>query len=401
MKIIELDLENFKRLNVKAVMDGKSVTVEGKNGAGKSSFIDAIWVALTGKDVPGKPIQDGKESAEIVVKVKDDAGNVFVVEKKFLPSGVRLTVKTKDGAKYASPQSFLDQTFGQISFDPQEFVRKPPREQKKFLMDLLKIDFTEIENNKKTLLNEKDSLSKEYKYLKSELEKLPTLPDEIELKDKSEAIEKFKECIQKKSENQEKKRERDELSSKVLKLKNKIQELSEELERSSINLSKMNQESFVDPETTDIESEIKEIEINNEMFRKKELYKEKEKQLSSILQKGKEALKKIAKLEEDRIQIIASAKMPIDGLTFGEDGLIFDGLPFTEEQLSTSKIIEIGARISMALNPTLRIMRIKEGSLLDKSTLEIIKAVVKEKDYQLFMEKVSEKGEIGFVIEEN
>ena len=52
MKVIELYSENFKRLNAKVKMDGKNVTVEGKNGVGKSSFIDAIWIALTGKDIP-------------------------------------------------------------------------------------------------------------------------------------------------------------------------------------------------------------------------------------------------------------------------------------------------------------------------------------------------------------
>ena len=92
--------------------------------------------------------------------------------------------------------------------------------------------------------------------------------------------------------------------------------------------------------------------------------------------------------------------MPINNLSFSEDGVLFDGLPFTEEQLSHAKLIEIGIQIQMSLNPALRIMRVKDGSLLDSETMKSIKNLAKENDYQLFIEKVNDNNEIGFIIEE-
>lgn len=80
--------------------------------------------------------------------------------------------------------------------------------------------------------------------------------------------------------------------------------------------------------------------------------------------------------------------MFIDGLSFGEDGLLFEGLLFIEKQLLIVKLIEVGIKILMVLNFVLRIMCIKDGLLLDSDILEVIKKVVKDNDYQLFIECV-------------
>jgi DNA repair exonuclease SbcCD ATPase subunit len=400
MKVIELVSENFKRLNAHVVMDGKNVTVEGKNGVGKSSFIDAIWVALTGKDVPEQPIQQGKESAKIAVTVKGDDGSQFIVERKFLPSGASLAVKTNDGAKFSSPQRFLDQRLGCISFDPFEFIQKQPREQKKFLMELLGIDLTEIDSTKKALLAQKDELVKQHQVLKSEIDKLPAITEELEEKSTAEAIKIYNDRLDDIKEIKEKRKrwnylinESNDVSLKIKVLKEKLKEMNDEIE-------KLKLENFEEPEIGDLQAEIEAINAHNEKVKQQKIIRLKIEQLNNITVKGKAKAEELKKLEEERVNIIASAKMPIDGLSFSEEGLLFEGLPFTEEQLSTAKLIEAGIKISMALNPNLRIMRIKDGSLLDSDTLAIIKQAAKDNDYQLFIERVSDNKEIGFVIEE-
>jgi hypothetical protein len=56
--------------------------------------------------------------------------------------------------------------------------------------------------------------------------------------------------------------------------------------------------------------------------------------------------------------------------------------------------------IAMALNPNLRVIMIKEGSLLDQKNLELVKQMVKDRDYQLWIEKVDDTGKLGIVIED-
>lgn len=401
MKIIALVSENFKRLNAHVVMDGKSVTIEGKNGVGKSSFIDAIWVALTGKDIPAEPIKQGEKSARIEIKVKADDGTQFIVERKFLPSGGTLAVKTAEGHKFASPQKFLDDKIGRISFDPFEFINKPPREQKKFLMDLLGIDLTDIDNNKKALLIQKDELAKQYQMLKAELDKLPAITDELKEKNTTQIIEKFRDANVKKEHIKQ-------LESQKAILETRIKEFSEKLNAIKIEHARVEKElmDFHDSNLdllslNDLQAEIAAINEHNEKVKQQQIILNKTAELSIIKAAGQAKSKDIKNLEEARTTMITNAKMPLDGLEFSEDGLTYQGLPFTEEQLSTAKLIEAGIRISMALNPSLRIMRIKDGSLLDSETLNIIKKAAHDNDYQIFIERVSDSKEIGFIIEEN
>jgi DNA repair exonuclease SbcCD ATPase subunit len=408
MKLIELKSENFKRLNAHVVMDGKSVTVDGKNGVGKSTFIDAVWIALTGKDIPEKPIQNGKDSAQISATIKSEDGSEFIVERKFTKSGGTLTAKTKDGAKFSSPQKFLDEKIGRISFDPFEFVNKPPREQKRFLMELLGIDLTDIEAEKKALLAEKENLSKEYQAAKKQLDSYPDFTEKLEEKSAAEVIEKFNAVNAEREEIKEKRARLDNLNAKAESLFNQRQSLYAQINAIEAESEKITAEaslllkenSFELPEVTDIQAELKTINEHNEKVKIQKQREEKLNELSEIEESGKQKKRQLEKLEDERNKIISSAKMPIEGLSFDEDGLLFDGLPLTEQQLSTAKLIEIGVRISIALNPSLRIMKVKDASLLDTNTLNIIKNIAKDNEYQLFIEKVSDNEEIGFSIED-
>ena len=79
MRIISLQAENLKRLvAVNIQPDGNVVEITGKNGAGKTSVLDAIYWALAGKDgIQSTPIRKGEDHAVI----KLDLGELKVVRK--------------------------------------------------------------------------------------------------------------------------------------------------------------------------------------------------------------------------------------------------------------------------------------------------------------------------------
>jgi hypothetical protein len=95
---------------------------------------------------------------------------------------------------------------------------------------------------------------------------------------------------------------------------------------------------------------------------------------------------------------MVSAKMPVDGLAFGEDCLLYNRIPLA--QVSDSEKIKIGIAIAMKLNPTLRVIRITDGSLLDSDTMEDINKMVDAEGYQLWIEKVEDGGKVGIIIED-
>jgi hypothetical protein len=56
--------------------------------------------------------------------------------------------------------------------------------------------------------------------------------------------------------------------------------------------------------------------------------------------------------------------------------------------------------IAMAGNPKLRVIRIKEGSLLDDDTLKVIADMAQERDYQLWVERIRSDDPMAVVMED-
>jgi hypothetical protein len=54
--------------------------------------------------------------------------------------------------------------------------------------------------------------------------------------------------------------------------------------------------------------------------------------------------------------------------------------------------------IGMAINPKLRVMRIKDGSLLDDKTLAIVSSMAEKEDFQVWLECVDTTGKVGIYL---
>jgi hypothetical protein len=83
---------------------------------------------------------------------------------------------------------------------------------------------------------------------------------------------------------------------------------------------------------------------------------------------------------------------------FGEDGITFNGLPF--EQASSAEQLRVAVAMGLALNPTLRVLLIRDGSLLDAENLGMVAEMAAEADAQVWIERVGEGDECAVVIED-
>ena len=106
----------------------------------------------------------------------------------------------------------------------------------------------------------------------------------------------------------------------------------------------------------------------------------------------------ITKITSDKSEIVKNAKMPIEGLSFDDEGVLFKSIPFS--QLSAAEQLRVSISMAMVMNPKLRVIRIMDGSLLDTENMEIIKNMAKDNDFQVWIEKVDESGKIGIYIED-
>jgi hypothetical protein len=114
--------------------------------------------------------------------------------------------------------------------------------------------------------------------------------------------------------------------------------------------------------------------------------------------KAAELTQAIADREAAKQKAISEAKLPIEGLTFGDGQILLDSNPF--DQASDAQKLRTSVAIGMANNPRLHVMRVRDGSLLDEDALKILGEMAAAADFQVWLEAVDSTGKVGIVIED-
>lgn len=114
--------------------------------------------------------------------------------------------------------------------------------------------------------------------------------------------------------------------------------------------------------------------------------------------RSKGLTKAIEDRDASKAAAIKAAALPVDGLGFGEDCITLDGLPF--DQASDAQQLRTSVAIAMAGNPKLRVIRIRDGSLLDDDGMAALADMADRYDCQVWIEVVDSTGKIGFVLED-
>ncbi len=105
----------------------------------------------------------------------------------------------------------------------------------------------------------------------------------------------------------------------------------------------------------------------------------------------------MAQRDAEKLAAIEKAKLPVESLTFGDGIVLLNGVPF--DQGSDAEQLRASCALAMAGNPTLRVLRVRDGSLLDEDALALLAKMAEERDYQVWIERVG-SGNIGFVLED-
>ena len=97
--------------------------------------------------------------------------------------------------------------------------------------------------------------------------------------------------------------------------------------------------------------------------------------------------------------MISKAAYPVAGLGFDQlGGVTFNGLPFS--QASTAEQLRVSVAIGLALNPQLRVLLIRDGSLLDDDSMKMVAKMAAKADAQVWIERVEIDGQVSVVIED-
>ncbi len=435
MKIVSFTASNFQILRaVEIKPDGNIITIAGENGAGKSSILKAIWVAFVGRSVAGpKPIRAGEEKCIIQVETEEFAITRTFTAKDGGDFTDTLKVESLDGkTRFQRPQQTIDALLGEIGFDPFAFVLKKPEEQASILLGMvpLSIDIDELAQEDFSDRENRRDINRDVAALTAQVNAIPEASDlPAEPIDREAIVAALAGAAETNGAIERERRDRedtalvatrrrehgDDLRSKAKGARDEAERLIAEAERlensakaDDADADRLDKDlaalpPLADPvDTAKLRDNLAAAESTNAKIAQEKRRLELVAERDAKAAESQALTTKLEEREKTRQDALAKAKMPIDGLAFaindkGKPVVMFRGVPF--EIASSADQIRASTAIAMAANPELRVMRIKDGSLLDSKSMAIISEMATENDWQVWVERVGDSGGVGFIIE--
>lgn len=152
-------------------------------------------------------------------------------------------------------------------------------------------------------------------------------------------------------------------------------------------------------EKADISGLLAEAEGHNKRHALVREYGEKMAEYQKIAAKSAEMDSRIENLAIEKADCIRKSKLPVEGLTFTDEGLELNGIPFVPGKVSDSQTMEIAAKLVIASNPTVKVFRIARGESLGAKRLQTIVDIARKNGFQGFIEQV-QRGQEEMRVEE-
>jgi hypothetical protein len=410
-KIVQLTASNVKRLSAVTITpDGSTVVIGGRHANGKSSVLDCIVYAITGtKSLPPVPLRRGASKGHIDLDLGD-----LKIRRTFTRKGeadytTSLEVKRANGDKVASPQALLDSLCSSLAFDPLEFSRMKPKAQLEALKSLVNLDFADLDRERAEIYNRRTSINQQHAAKKAEAAAIQIVPG---IGDKEVSVsERLSAIRQAEAANKGNADARKLLAQKESVVTAKAAEVKRLQDALAIAMRDAQaaveaaaaQRELVNNLTADVDlAPLQEALSNAEAvnngvrqnLRRAELVK-----ASQVLSDQSDDLtRQIEAIDDRKAAAMKEAKFPVEGLSFGADGVLLHGLPL--EQANTAAQIQLSVAMGLALNPQLRVMLIRDGSSLfaDETGLGLVAKLAEEHDAQLWIERASVGEECSVII---
>jgi DNA repair exonuclease SbcCD ATPase subunit len=426
MKIIELRAENVKRISAVAIRpNGNLVEITGKNGQGKTSVLDAIWWALEGtKNIQSAPIRAGADEAVIELDLGDLRVKRTFRAKEGGEFTTNLVVSNADGMRAQGPQSMLDALMGTLTFDPLAFTRMDAKKQFDTLKQFVPgFDFDAADQANKSDFAKRADLNRSVKDKRAQAAGMAAPAGApAERIDESALVERLDAAGQHNTDVQGRKVRRESLARRI----SDIEERATEYETQAARLrreaeqadesAKANRAAAAEMQaklgaagdlpdlidTAALRAEIATARQHNELFDRVARGVAERAALSAAADEleaqAKALTKAIDAREAAKVAAIADADMPVAGITFGDGVVLLGGVPF--EQGSDAEQLRASVAIAAAMNPKLRVIRVRDGSLLDNDSMTLLAEIADERDMQVWVETV-QSGRAGALVIED
>jgi hypothetical protein len=408
MKIIRFNAENVLKLKaVDITPDGNVVVISGKNAAGKSSVLNAIWLALGGGEA-SRAIKQPLRLGEPEGFVELDLGDM-TVRREWSGDQTKLKVENKAGARYPSPQSMLDALIGRLSFDPVAFASMDDKKQVDTLRELTGLDFTEHDRDFKAVYDERTFVNRQLKEAEAQLKSKTAPkgaeltmygPDEIKA-NLDEAYKTHEHCNNLAIKHNGFLGLEEVALADIKHYKAKLLEAEERLADLAVSISVT--ASTIEamkplPDIKQLTDMLARVAEHNERVKEREAYRALQDRVSELAGQAARHTMKLQELDAVKEMTLAGTDMPIEGMSFEGDTVLYRGIPF--KQCSAAEQLRVSLAMAMALNPELKVIRVLDASLLDSDNMAVIEKMATDHDYQVWLEVVADQAGMGVYIED-
>jgi len=431
MKIQALKVENFKKIRKMEITSDRGIVIlGGKNGAGKTSALDAIQIALCGtSSMPRQPLREGENKAVIEVDLGEVTVKRTITRKDDGTFGGSLSVATKAGMKPGAAQTWLNQRIGDLSCDPLAFMLGDDKTRANLLRRVANVDTSALDTQRLAIEAERREIGRQAQSEDAKLKGMPfhgDVPDrpvaaeEISVASVMHELDEARRTNASYAEAQiEAARRLRELSvceNRLHAAEEEVKSLQEKLRaamdardqrlaaldetKAALQAAEAHAESLQSQRIDEapIRARLSALDETNraarhaaaETNRKIQANKTLKTQIELVASLKAEYARKTEELraiDSAKADMLASAKMPVPGLGFDDaGGVTFDGLPL--DQASGAQKLRISMAMALAANPEIRVVLIRDASLLDEDSLALVTQMAEEADAQVWLERV-------------
>lgn len=387
-KITIATLTNFQKVSYARIEpSGNLIVLAGKNGAGKTGTIDGLETTFTGHNGRNikRPIKDGHGKASIDIALSDGS----TLTRGYTPSGT--TLKGKDAAGNKFGQKEIDARLSSLGIDGRKFISMGEKDQLKALLSIVDLPFVpaELDAERKALEAKRLLVGQQGKAI-GEVTVDPSLPTvETSAQEIISAIRlaqdqaaKIKEAEQGFAYAQ----------GKVAEISAKIAELTGELEGWTEAVITRQGELESQPlpaDTAALEAQLATVEEANAEIRANNTAREQAATKDSLRTQYEALTEEIKAIDKRKADGLSQAEMPIEGLDFDDEGVLYQGVPFS--RASGREQLIVSCAMIMATNPEIRVIVVRDGNVLDLEGLQILQDMAEATDFQVFIEIVREE----------
>lgn len=368
--LIRLEISGFRAIaSFVCEPDGKSIELRGDNGAGKTSTIDALCVAL-GMKFDDSMIRNGDDAASTKVTIGD-----YIATRK-LKRGGKPTLNIKHAATLAPLGSSPSLLRGFLeAIERNTFSTRKPADQAAILRKLCpQIDMATLDAEYAERFAERTEINRDAKNLAAQAAgvKVPDAPKDVPADiDLAEVAGKKAGAERTRALNAETRRlhegnvkwhmqcqaEFEELRRNLAKAESELEQAQQRISTSALRVAEL-----VDPDTAAIDTEISQARETNrqrsmqrQQQRDAERASEQRKQLVEQAAKKERASERITErlqaIEQEKAEQLAAAKLPIEGLAIDGDVVTLNGVEISAIDNHPRMMLDvaIGAKLGAKL----------------------------------------------------